>query len=124
MSSAMHIRKDDIVEVITGDDAGTSKARTTARVLRVLPDKRKVVVEGINKVYRHMRPSRRNQQGGRLSKEMPVAVSNVLLYCSTCQRGVRIGKRYAADGRKERYCKKCGTGMGFLSKSREAYAEK
>jgi large subunit ribosomal protein L24 len=55
---------------------------------------------------------------------MPIAVSNVLLYCSTCQRGVRIGKRYAADGRKERFCKKCGTGMGFLSKGREAYAEK
>ena len=119
---AMNIRKDDIVEVITGDDAGTPKSRTTARVLRVLPDKRKVVVEGVNKVYRHLRPNRRNQQGGRLSKEMPIAVSNVLLYCSTCQRGVRIGKRYAADGRKERYCKKCGTGLGFLSKAREAYA--
>jgi large subunit ribosomal protein L24 len=118
----MNIRKDDIVEVLTGDDAGTSKARTTARVLRVLPEKNKVVVEGINRVYRHLRPNRRNQQGGRLSKEMPIAVSNVLLYCSTCQRGVRIGKRYAADGRKERYCKKCGTGLGFLSKAREAYA--
>ena len=77
----MNIRKDDIVEVITGDDAGTPKARKTARVLRVLPEKRKVVVEGVNKVYRHMRPSRRNQQGGRLSKEMPVAVSNVRNFC-------------------------------------------
>lgn len=118
----MHIRKDDIVEVITGDDAGTPKARTTARVLRVIPEKNKVVVEGINRVYRHMKPSRRNQQGGRLSKEMPISASNVLLYCASCQRGVRIGKRYAADGRKERYCKKCGTGLGFLSKAREAYA--
>lgn len=120
----MHIRKDDIVEVITGDDAGTPKARTTARVLRVLPEKRKVVVEGVNKVYRHLKPSRMNAQGGRLSKEMPVACSNVLLYCSTCQRGVRIGKRYAADGRKERFCKKCGNGLGFLSKAREAYSQK
>ncbi len=118
----MHIRKDDIVEVITGDDSGTPKARTTARVLRVIPEKNKVVVEGINRVYRHMKPSRRNQQGGRLSKEMPISASNVLLYCASCQRGVRIGKRYAADGRKERYCKKCGTGLGFLSKAREAYA--
>ena len=120
----MSIRKDDIVEVITGDDAGTSKGRTTARVLRVLPDKRKVVVEGINRVYRHLKPNRRNAQGGRLSKEMPIAVSNVLLYCPTCQRGVRIGRRYSADGRKERYCKKCGNGLGFLSKAREAYAQK
>src|SRR5438067_10571855 len=110
----MHVRKDDIVEVLTGDDAGTAQSRTTGRVLRVLPDKNKVVVEGINRVYRHLKPNRRNAQGGRLSKEMPVAASNVLLYCSTCQRGVRIGKRYAADGRKERFCKKCGTGLGFL----------
>jgi len=120
----MSIRKDDIVEVITGDDAGTPQARTRARVLRVLPDKQKVVVEGINRVYRHLKPNRRNAQGGRLSKEMPISISNVLLYCSSCQRGVRIGRRYAADGRKERYCKKCGTGLGLLSKAREAYAQK
>lgn len=120
----MNIHKGDIVEVITGDDVGTSKARTTARVLRVLPEKNKVVVEGVNRVYRHLKPNRRNAQGGRLSKEMPVAASNVLLYCSTCQRGVRIGRRYSADGRKERYCKKCGNGLGFLSKAREAYSEK
>jgi large subunit ribosomal protein L24 len=120
----MHIRKDDIVEVLTGDDAGTAKARTTARVLRVLTDKRKIVVEGINRAYRHLKPNRRNAQGGRLSKELPISISNVLLYCSNCQRGVRIGKRYAADGRKERYCKKCGNGLGFLSKARETYAGK
>ena|ERR1019366_10748 len=120
----MFIRKDDTVEVITGDDAGTPKARTMARVLRVLPEKNKIVVEGINRVYRHLKPNRRNAQGGRLSKEMPINVSNVLLYCPTCQRGVRIGKRYAADGRKERYCKKCGNGLGMLSKAREAYSQK
>src|SRR5450631_4614239 len=102
----MNIRKDDIVEVITGDDAGTPKARTTARVLRVLHDKNKVVVEGINRVYRHLKPNRRNAQGGRLSKEMPVSVSNVLLFCTSCRKGVRIGKRYNAEGRKERFCKK------------------
>ena len=120
----MNIRKDDIVEVVTGDDAGTSKARTTARVLRVLPDKNKIVVEGINRVYRHLKPNRRNAQGGRLSKEMPIDVSNVMLYCPTCRRGVRIGHRYSADGRKERYCKKCGNGFGLLSKPNEKYAGK
>jgi large subunit ribosomal protein L24 len=120
----MHIRKDDIVEIITGDDAGTAKARTTGRVLRVLPDENKVVVEGINRVYKHLRPSRQNVQGGRLSKEMPIAVSNVLLYCSTCRRGVRIGRRYNEEGRKERYCKKCSNGLGLLSKPRATYARK
>jgi large subunit ribosomal protein L24 len=120
----MHVRKDDIVEVITGDDAGGPKSRTTARVLRVLHDKGKVVVEGINRVYKHLKPSRQNPQGGRLSKEMPIDVSNVLLYCSTCRRGVRIGRRYTDDGGKERYCKKCSNSLGLLSKPRKKYARK
>jgi len=119
----MHIRKDDIVEVITGDDAGTTKARTTGRVLRVLPDEGKVVVEGVNRVYRHLRPSRRNPQGGRLSKEMPVDISNVQLFCAACRRGVRVGKRYTDAGRKERFCKKCGAGLGYLGKERKKYAQ-
>jgi large subunit ribosomal protein L24 len=113
----MHIRKDDIVQIIAGDDAGS-----TGRVLRVLPDEDRVVVEGINRVYKHLKPSRQNPQGGRLSKEMPVDASNVLLYCSTCGRGVRLGKRYAADGHKERFCRKCGNSLGVLSKPRKSYA--
>ena len=112
----MIIRKDDNVMVTTGDDAGTS-----GRVLRVLPDKNKIVVEGINKVYKHVRPSRRNPQGGRLSKEMPIAVSNVQLVCGSCRKPVRVGRRYTTDGRKERYCKKCGAQLGFLSKPRAHY---
>ena|SRR5947209_6022142 len=120
----MHVRKDDIVEVITGDDAGGGKARTTGRVLRVLPDKNKVVVEGINRVYKHLKPNRQNPQGGRLSKEMPIDVSNVQLYCSTCRRGVRVGRRYNDEGRKERYCKRCKQPLGVLSKPRPAYARK
>ncbi len=117
----MHVRKDDMVEVIAGDDAEKGRAH---RVLRVLPDENKVVVEGINRVYKHVKPNRRNPQGGRLSKEMPIAVSNVLLFCQHCRRGVRIGHRYAADGRKERFCKKCGAGLGALSKPRQKYAKK
>ncbi|MCI0684360.1 MAG: 50S ribosomal protein L24 [Gemmataceae bacterium] len=110
----MHIRKDDTVQVITGDDAPA-----TGRVLRVLPDAGKVVVEGINRVYRHMRPSRRNQQGGRLSKEMPINASNVLLFCANCRKGVRIGKREGPEGRKERFCKACGNGLGFVGKAKK-----
>jgi large subunit ribosomal protein L24 len=119
----MHVRKDDLVEVICGDDAERGRAR---KVLRILPDEGKVVVEGVNRVYKHVkaRASRRNPQGGRLSKEMPVDASNVLLYCASCKHGVRIGKRYADDGRKERFCKKCGAGLGALSKARKSYAKK
>src|SRR5438045_5260963 len=115
----MNIRKDDTVMVIAGDDAGK-----TGRVLSLHPKEGKVVVEGVNRVYKHLKPNRRNAQGGRLSKEMPVDASNVLLYCQSCKRGVRVGRRYAADGHKERYCKKCSTGLGALSKARPVYAKK
>src|SRR5216110_4014707 len=113
----MLIRKGDMVRVVTGDDRGT-----TGRVLRVMRDVNKLVVEGVNRVYKHLKPSRKNPQGGRLSKEMPIAVSNVLLYCSTCRRGVRIGRRYSDEGRKERFCKKCGNTLGVMTKPRKAYA--
>jgi large subunit ribosomal protein L24 len=117
----MNIKKDDLVVIISGDDADAGRAR---RVLRVIPDKGKIVVEGVNRVYKHLRPNQRNQQGGRLSKEMPINASNALIYCPSCKRGVRLGRRYAADGHKERYCKKCGNGLGALSKPRAAYANK
>jgi len=73
----MYIRKDDVVEVVTGDDKGTR-----GKVLKVLRGRDQVVVEGVNRVYRHLKPSRRNPQGGRLSKEMPV---DAML--SICSRG-------------------------------------
>ena len=83
----MHIRKDDQVEVIAGDDRGTPEQRRFSKVLRVLPARNKIVVEGINRVYKHMRPSRQNPQGGRLSKEMPIDVSNVMLVMPQVQPG-------------------------------------
>jgi large subunit ribosomal protein L24 len=119
----MHIRKDDQVEVITGDDKGTPSSRKVAKVLRVLPEKNKVVVEGVNRVYKHLKPSQKNQQGGRLSKEMPVAASNVLLYCPTCARGVRIGHRFTDAGQKQRYCKKCKASLGDVGPVKPAAAK-
>lgn len=106
----MHIRKDDQVVVITGDD----KDKQPRKVLRVLPSKGKLVVEGVNRVYKHLRPSQRNPQGGRLSKEMPIDASNALLFCSSCNRGVRIGHRFTNAGQKERFCRKCSTGLGTV----------
>ena len=115
----MQIKKDDTVQVIAGEDKGK-----TGRVLTVLGEKNKLIVEGINRVYKHLKPNRANPQGGRLSKEMPIDVSNVLLYCATCRRGVRVGRRYTDDGRKERYCKKCKNVLGQISKARAKYAKK
>jgi large subunit ribosomal protein L24 len=117
----MHVRKEDLVEVITGDDAIEGRAR---KVLRVMPALGKVVVEGVNRVYKHVKPSRRNPQGGRLSKEMPINASNCLLYCGTCRRGVKTGNRYTDQGAKERYCKKCGAALGAIAKANTKYAKK
>lgn len=108
----MKIRKDDQVEVIAGDDKGSSESRKIAKVLRVLPDKNKLVVEGVNRVYKHLKPSQKNQQGGRLSKEMPIDASNVMLYCPSCARGVRVGRRVTDRGQKQRYCKTCKASLG------------
>jgi large subunit ribosomal protein L24 len=115
----MHIKKDDIVEVLTGEDKGKR-----GRVLSVNAEANKVLVEGVNRVYKHMKPSRRNQQGGRLSKEMPMNVSNVALICPQTGKPTRVGLRYLADGSKERYSKRSGASMGRVSKAREAYAAK
>ena len=118
----MHIRKDDQVEVIAGDDKGTASDRRIAKVLRVLPARNKIVVEGVNRVYKLLRPSNKNPQGGRLSKEMPIDVSNVMLVCPKCNRGVRVGYRFSPDGQKQRYCKSCKGQLGNLGPRKPAHA--
>jgi len=115
----MHIRKGDIVEVMCGDDRGTR-----GRVLSVNPRANKVVVEGVNRVYKHMKRSQRNTQGGRLSREMPIQVANVQLIDPSTNRPTRVGVRYTADGRKELYAKKSGATIRALSPPRKAYAKK
>jgi large subunit ribosomal protein L24 len=109
----MLIRKGDMVRVIAGDDSGT-----TARVLRVITDNGKIVVEGVNKVYKHMKPNRRNPQGGRLSKEMPIDASNVLLIDPSTSRPTRVGIRILSDGSKERYAKKSGASLGKIGRAK------
>ena len=120
----MHIRKDDQVEVISGDDKGTPSGRRIAKVLRALPAKNKIVVEGVNRVYKHLKPSQKNQQGGRLSKEMPIDASNVMLYCPSCNRGVRVGHRFTEAGQKQRYCKSCSASLGDVGPVKPTRAAK
>jgi large subunit ribosomal protein L24 len=110
----MHIKTNDTVEVITGDDKGQR-----GKVLSIDRDEGRLVVEGVNRVYKHVRRSQKNPQGGRLSKEMPIQISNVLLFCSKCGGGVRTGSRQARDGSKERFCKKCGGSLGQISPAKK-----
>lgn len=114
----MHIRTGDIVEVITGVDRGAR-----AKVLMVDRQAGKAVVEGVNRVYKHVRRSQKHPQGGRLSKEMPVQLSNLKLVCESCKQAARTGAKRLDDGSKERYCKKCGANLGQLSPAKAALAK-
>ena len=82
---AAKIRKNDMVEVISGDHKGEK-----GRVLRVIPDKHRVFIEGVNMVYRHLRPSRTNPQGGRIRKESSIHISNILPVDPKTGRGARV----------------------------------
>ncbi|MEO7804695.1 MAG: 50S ribosomal protein L24 [Actinomycetota bacterium] len=99
------IRKGDKVHVLTGKDAGRD-----GRVIAVMPDRDRVLVEGVNRVKRHekIRPGggRAGQQGGIVTKELPVHLSNVTLICGTCGP-TRVGYQVNPDGSKSRICKKC-----------------
>jgi large subunit ribosomal protein L24 len=75
-------------------------------------------------VYRHVRRNQKNPQGGRLSVEMPIAQSNVALVCQACGAATRVGARLRADGGKERFCKKCGAGIGQIAPPRTKAAPK
>ncbi len=115
----MHIRTDDLVQVMAGNDKGKR-----GRVLRVDRQAGKVVVKGINLVYKHLRRSQQSPQGGRLSKEMPIDASNVLLICPQTNQPTRVGVRYLADGTTELYSKKSGATIRRLSPPRATYAKK
>jgi large subunit ribosomal protein L24 len=113
----MHIRVNDTVKILTGDDRDV-----TSRVLSVDRVAGKVYVEGVNRVYKHVRKSQRNPQGGRLSKEMPVQLSNVMLVCERCKKPTRVGVRITDRGVKERFCKKCSAGIGEIGKAKPSRA--
>jgi len=99
----VHVRKGDTVLVLSGKSEGKK-----GKVISVLPKKERVVVEGLNKVKRHTKPSQTIPQGGIVEKEAPIHSSNVMLICNKCSKPTRIGKRVLDDGKKVRVCKKCG----------------
>jgi large subunit ribosomal protein L24 len=98
-----HIRKNDLVQVVSGKEKGK-----TGKVLKILHKKNRVVVEKINFIKRHSRPTGHTRQGGIVQKEGAIHISNVLLVCPKCNQGVRTGKRVLEDGKKALVCKKCG----------------
>lgn len=103
----MTIKKGDTVAIISGNQKGK-----TAKVLHVSPSKNRLIVEGINMIKRHTRPTQANPKGGIVTKEGPIHRSNVELYCNSCNSKTRVGHRVAEtkDGKTTKYrvCKLCG----------------
>jgi large subunit ribosomal protein L24 len=106
MSGSMEIKTGDKVEGRTGKYRGKQ-----GKVLKSIPEKRRVIVEGVNLVKKHSRPTKENPQGGIATKEAPIHVSNVALVCDSCGRAVRVGYRFDGEGNKRRVCRKCGADL-------------
>jgi len=115
----MLIKVSDLVEVIAGRDKGQR-----GTVLSVDRENNRVIVEGINRVLKHVKKSQRNPQGGRLSKESPLDASKVMLVCPKTSKRTRLGVRIAADGSKERYCKKSGVSLGVVAPAKRTKVSK
>jgi large subunit ribosomal protein L24 len=98
----MKLRKGDRVRVIAGKDLGREGV-----IMRVLPGKNRVIVEGVNVAKKHQRPVRATMQAGIIDKDMPIEASNVALVCGSCGGPTRIGYRFDATGKKVRVCAKC-----------------
>lgn len=100
---ALHIRRNDTVAVIAGKERGKR-----GKVLRVFPDRNRVIVEKVNFIKRHQRPTQKVRRGGIIEREGPIQASNVMLVCGKCDRPTRTGLQALADGRKVRVCRRCG----------------
>jgi large subunit ribosomal protein L24 len=97
------IRRNDTVAILTGKDSGKR-----GRVLKVLPAKNRLIVEGVNIIKRHTKPNpQRNIKGGIVEREASLHASNVQLVCPECSKTTRVGRKILADGRKVRVCRKC-----------------
>jgi large subunit ribosomal protein L24 len=97
------IKKNDTVLVMSGDEKGKR-----GRVLSIDSANKRLVIEGINVIKKHMKPSKKYQQGGIIEREAPLNLSNVMLLCTKCDKTTRIGNMILENGKKIRSCKKCG----------------
>lgn len=105
--SQLSLKKGDVVVVRSGKDRGK-----TGKVLKVVPEKKRAIVERVHFLKEFIRPDRRkNVQGGIMEKEAPVNLSNLMIFCSDCGRGVRVRNKILGDGTKIRVCAKCETSL-------------
>lgn len=98
----MRIKKDDIVQITAGKELGKK-----GKVLKVFPSEDKVMVEKLNMIKRHTKPSQKMREGGIVEKEAKLDLSNVMLVCSRCDATTRVERKVLENGKKVRVCKKC-----------------
>lgn len=101
------IKKNDLVMVVTGRERGK-----TGKVMRVIADEARVIVERLNVMKRHSKPRGPQSPGGIVEKEAAIPISNVMFFCERCNAPVRIGVKAAADGARIRVCRRCGEQIG------------
>lgn len=104
---SLRIKRDDRVVVLSGKDKGKEGKVKKVFSDKKIPGRLKVIVEGINMVKRHTRPTLRNRQGGIIEKELPIWISKVQLLCPNCGKATRFSTSIRGDGRKVRICKSC-----------------
>ena len=100
--SIRKIRKNDVVVVMAGASRGK-----TGKIMQVFPAKDRAIVEGVNMVHKHLRRSQERPQGGMIDKEASIAISNLMLSCPACKKGVKVN-RVKESGKHVRKCRKCG----------------
>jgi len=100
--AGMRVKRGDTVAVIAGKERGKR-----GKVLRVLPTTGRLIVEKLNMIKRHQRPTQKLRQGGIIEREGTIPLSNVMVICTKCERPTRVGVGGLADGRKVRVCKRC-----------------
>ena len=96
------IRKNDLVQITKGKDKGKQ-----GKVISIIEDGRRAIVEGLNLSKKHKRQSRQDQKGGIISIEMPLSVANLMIFCKHCSKPSRVGAMISKDGTKSRFCKAC-----------------
>jgi len=101
MEKNYHVKKNDLVMVQVGKDKGK-----TGKVLRIAKKRDRLIVEKVNMVKRHVKPSQKTK-GGIMEKESLIHISNVMIFCDKCSKPVRVGKKLLENGKKVRFCKKC-----------------
>ncbi len=103
MSNKLHVKKDDTVRIISGDDKGKQ-----GKVLEVSPKEGKIIVEGINMVKKHVKPRRMGEAGGIVEAEGAMYACKAQVVCPACKKATRVKHNIAKDGSKVRVCAKCG----------------